>query len=239
MLLVIMYHRINNPVMFYQHLNYLYSNYPIVVPGDILPSTGVSVCLTFDDAYYDFYQKVFPLLLKMQIKAVLGVPAGYIIEETSIDSETRLKVSYDDAMKNKIFIKKAPFCTWREIRELAESGLVKIASHSKSHANLVDGNADLIDEVIGSKRLIEQKVSQKIEIFIYPFGKVDSKAHKLASEHYKYLMRIGSALNKDWHNTNNMIYRVNGEDLMNRKTISKLSLFKYYLKYHSNKLRGK
>ncbi len=240
MLLVLMYHGVSDPAEFNEHLDYISSHYPIVVPGDVLPSFGLSVCLTFDDAYFDFYHRAFPILLSKQIKAVLGVPAGYIVDESTVDSEVRLKVAYEDAMKDEIFIKKTPFCTWREMEEMADSGLVKIASHSKNHVNLIDGEADLSDEIIGSKKLIEQRLSQKVEIFIYPFGKVNNKVHKFALEHYKYLMRIGSALNKDWHNLNNIIYRVNGDKLINeRKYINNFRLFKYYLKYLSNTIRGR
>jgi len=239
MLLVLMYHGIGDLDKFRNSLNYLSSNYPIVVPGDALPPSGLSVCLTFDDAYFDFYHNVFPVLTNMQIKAVLGVPVGYIIEETNLDAETRLQVDYNETMKTEIFNRKVPFCTWKEIREMAESGFIKIASHSKSHANLIDVNANLSEEIVDSKRIIEDKLSQESEIFIYPYGKVNRKVHKFASAHYKYLMRIGSALNRDWHNSSNIIYRVNGEDLMNQKYISKLTLCKFYLKYLSNRIRWK
>lgn len=239
MLLVLMYHRINYAGIFQSYIKYISENHPVVIPGDALPSGRLSICLTFDDAYFDFYHIVFPILLKFKIKAVLGVPAKYIIDKTSIDIETRLNVLYDDAMKNDIYLKKAPFCTWQELKEMVDSGLVKIASHSQNHLNLTVDGLDLRDEFAGSKKNIEQKLSQKVDTFIYPYGKVDKKVHVIASGHYKYLMRIGSALNKDWHNSNNMIYRINGDDLMNKKGLRKSALCKYFLKYLSNTIRGK
>lgn len=239
MLLVLMYHRIVDTITFQSYIKYISENYPIVIPGDALPSGRLSICLTFDDAYFDFYHFVFPLLQKENIRAVVGVPVRYIIDKTSIDIETRLKVPYDEAMKNNIYSKKAPFCTWQELKKMTESGFVKVASHSSSHLSMTKDSLDLEDEITGSKNAIEQKLSQKIDTFIYPYGKVNKKVHSLASMHYQYLMRIGSALNKDWHNSNNMIYRINGDDLMKEKRLRKLDIYKYYLKYLSNTIRGK
>ncbi len=239
MLLVLMYHRISNFNIFHEYIRYISQSYPVVIPGDDLPDGKLSICLTFDDGYFDFYHKVFPILSELQIKAVVGVSARYIIEKAYVKSEIRLNVPYDETMKDDIFYEKAPFCTWQELKEMADSGIVKVASHSYSHANLIKNNVDLTDEIVQSKQIIEQRLSQKIDTFIYPFGEVDKRAHKFTSGHYKYLMRIGSALNKDWHNSNNMIYRVNGDDLIDRKDFGKINLFKYFLKYISNTIRGK
>ncbi len=234
-----MYHRISDVEMFNTHIGYISQNYPVVIPGDALPQGKLSVCLTFDDAYFDSYHSVFPILEKLQIRAVIGVPARFIMEDTSVDKKIRLNVPYDDAMKSNVFIEKAPFCTWQELKEMADSGLVRVASHSNSHMNLIRGNVDLTDEIVLSKQIIEQRLSQEIDTFIYPFGKVDRRVHHFASGHYKYLMRIGSALNKDWHNSNNMIYRVNGDNLMGRKGFGKINILKYFLKYISNTIRRK
>jgi peptidoglycan/xylan/chitin deacetylase (PgdA/CDA1 family) len=138
-----------------------------------------------------------------------------------------------------MYIKKESFCTWQEIKEMAQSGLVKIASHSLSHQDLTIEGTDLEDEVLGSKKIIQQRLSQEVDTFIYPYGRVNRKVHSVAKRYYKYLMRIGSALNKDWHNSNNMIYRVNGDHLINKKSLNRVALFKYYLKYLLNTIRGK
>jgi peptidoglycan/xylan/chitin deacetylase (PgdA/CDA1 family) len=234
-----MYHRINNADVFRSFAGYISQNHPVVIPGDTLPPGKLSICLTFDDAYFDFYHFVFPLLKKENLKAVVGVPVKYILEKTFIGKDIRLNVPYDEAMTDHASIKKAPFCTWQEIREMAGSGFVTIASHSYSHANLIQDGVDLEEEIIESKKIIEHNISLEINTFIYPYGKVNGKTHSIASKHYKYLMRIGSALNRDWHNSNNMLYRLNGDELINGKGIGKFHLFKYFLKYISNTIRGK
>ncbi len=239
MLLVLMYHSIKEIDIFQSYIKYISKKYPIVIPGDILPSSQLSICLTFDDAYFDFYHYVYPLIQEENIRAVVGVPVKYILDETSIDIKTRLNVPYDEAMKNDTYIKKAPFCTWKELKEMVNSGSVKVASHSTNHLNMTLTGVDLDNELVASKKFIQQKLSQEINTFVYPYGKVNRKVHYEASMHYKYLMRIGSALNKDWHNSNNMIYRVNGDSFMKDKGPKKLSFFKYYLKYLSNTIRRK
>ena len=240
MLLVLMYHRISKPDIFYSHLKWLAQNYPVVLPGDALFSNKISICLSFDDAYYDFYHFVFPVLTQLNIRAIVGVPVKYIIEKTSLDSSIRLSVPYDEAMADNAYLAKVPFCTWKELKEMAESGLVKIASHSYSHVNLTDEKADLTNEIAASKEIIESRLSHRVDTFIYPYGKTNKKVHSFASNHYKYIMRIGSALNKNWHNSEGMIYRVNADEIISsRNPLNSLYYFKLYLKYISNTLRRK
>lgn len=246
MLLVLLYHRINaikcsNRLdMFQPHIKFIAEHYPVVLPGDPLPSGKTAVCLTFDDAYFDFYHYVFPLLCELKIRALLGVPVKYIMERTTLDSNTRLSVPYDEAMVNDVFQRKVPFCTWNEISEMVDSGFVEVASHSYSHKNLTDQNVDLSEEIVRSKTILEENSSQKITTFVYPFGKINKKVHSLVTKHYLYAMRIGSALNKDWYNSHKLIYRVSVDCLPNPIQPLKItSLFKYSLKYFINTIRRK
>jgi hypothetical protein len=59
MLLVLMYHRIKNADVFRSFARYISQNHPVVIPGDALPPGKLSICHTFDDAYYDFYHFVY------------------------------------------------------------------------------------------------------------------------------------------------------------------------------------
>lgn len=246
MLLVLLYHRINAAEysngldIFSAHLKFLAERYPVVLPGDPLPPGKMSVCLTFDDAYLDFYQYVFPLLCELKIRALLGVPVKYIIESTALDPGTRLSVPYDEAMATEVYAKKAPFCTWNEISKMVASGFVEVASHSYSHRDLTDLGVDLEKEIVGSKTLLEEKLPQKVTTFIYPFGKVNKKIHSFVTRHYSYAMRIGSALNRDWHNSHGLIYRVHGDHLPNpTQPLKKINLPGYLFKYIINTIRGK
>ncbi|MBM4140569.1 MAG: polysaccharide deacetylase family protein [Nitrospira sp.] len=246
MLLVLLYHRINaveysNRLdIFLAHVKFIADHYPVVLPGDTLPSGKTAVCLTFDDAYFDFYHYVFPLLCELKIRALLGVPVKYIVESTTLDSISRLSIPYDEAMANEVSVKKVPFCTWDEISQMVASGFVEVASHSYSHRNLTDQDVDLREEIVRSKAILEENLPQRITTFVYPFGKVNKKVHSFVTRHYLYAMRIGSALNKDWYNSHGLIYRVNGDCLTNPlQPLKKINLSKYLFKYVMNTIRGR
>ncbi|MCX7913981.1 MAG: polysaccharide deacetylase family protein [Thermodesulfovibrionales bacterium] len=239
MLLVLMFHRISELSDFIVFLKYIMDKYPLVVPGDYLIKNKISICLTFDDAYYDFYHNIYPIFVKFKLKAVLGVPVQYILEYTTIPSQQRLDLPYEETGNKKIFSRKASFCTWQELKEMYGSTLIKIASHSLSHVDLTKSNIDLLNEVVISKEIIRQKLSEEPDTFIYPYGKFNHRVHSIVTQHYKYAMRIGSALNRDWHNSKNIIYRIDGEKILRNRGFTTKSLVKYFLKYLSNRIRGR
>ncbi|MCX8028586.1 MAG: polysaccharide deacetylase family protein [Brevinematales bacterium] len=77
------------------------------------------------------------------------------------------------------------FFSWDEIKGLSSSGFI-IGSHSYSHLFLKDLPSDILyQEVVYSKKYIEDKVGIEVFAFAYPFGVGDSSAYKLASKTYK------------------------------------------------------
>lgn len=245
-ILSLMFHRVNDPSSqccprkFADYLNYLVNTFPIITPEDPLPKAPIAIMLTFDDAYFDFYQTVFPLLKHYNIKALLAVPVKYILPTTSIPAQTRLSVPYPQGMENDDYQTKAPFCTWEELNEMAESSNVIMASHGYSHANLSDKNTDFINEIRYSKEILENKLSRRIDYFVYPYGKTSQHAHKLVTQHYRHGFRIGSAINYEWSPPNNPIYRVDADKLWkNGIPISSPLIHKLTLKYWLNRIRGK
>jgi peptidoglycan/xylan/chitin deacetylase (PgdA/CDA1 family) len=245
MLLVLMYHGITIPLQkgslaaFEQHLLYLKQHYPIVVPGETAKAS-LSICLTFDDAFFDFYHDVFPLLCRHQIKAVLGIPTQFILEQTQVPSDLRLQVPYPEGLKGTVYLSQAPFCTWEEIQEMVASGYVYPASHSHTHANLCDQNTDVEQELIISKNLLEQKLKQPIDTFIYPFGRMNHEVQKKVRQHYRYGLRIGAALNRSWEQGSHLIYRVDADAFWpSNRYFTRVLLLKFLAKFYLNRLRGK
>lgn len=230
MLLTFSYHRVgsgkysNSEKILRDHFKFLANNYNIVLPGDNLSIFKLNICLSFDDGFYDFYQYVFPLLKTLKIKALLAVPIKYIIEKTDIDPNTRLNVAYKEAMQDDIYKSKVPFCTWTELNEMLDSKLVQIASHSYNHVNLLESeNLDL--EIIESKKILEKKLKTEINTFVYPMGKFNAKVHKMVKKHYKYAMRLGSAINFSWQNSSSITYRIISDNLKTKN--ENLNLRKY------------
>lgn len=240
MLLTLLYHKIgdgkyaNRKKIMQEHLLYIANNYQSYFPGQKLPFRKTGLCLTFDDGYFDFYHIIFPLLKSLNIKAVLAISPAFIQKTTNLDPSYRLssKNPYLEAKE------KVPFCTWEELKIMSSSPFVKIASHSYSHANLTRIDCDLEKEIIDSKNIIEENLNTSIDTFVYPYGKFNKSVHKLVKNHYPYIMRIGSAINYSWHNTNQLIYRIPCDQLPSIYKPFK-GYPKYYLRLLLNTLRKK
>ena len=86
-----MYHHVNSDrcsndlAIFEEHLKYIKNNFKTIFPGEEI--TSKSVCLTFDDAYADFYFLIFPLLKKYNLKALLAIPSKYILDDIDEEGE--------------------------------------------------------------------------------------------------------------------------------------------------------
>ncbi|MCX6732729.1 MAG: polysaccharide deacetylase family protein, partial [Candidatus Roizmanbacteria bacterium] len=117
---------------------------PAILDGTVHYSTQ-SAILSFDDGYEDFYTDVFPLLKKYHMRATL-----YVI--------------YD-------YIGRRGFLNEQQIRELVESDLVEIGSHTLDHIYLKQAPKDYADkQIIESKKKFEERFGIKIKTFAYPYG---------------------------------------------------------------------
>lgn len=209
-----MYHHVNSDrcsnelEIFEKHLLYIKEHFRSVLPSEEI--TVDSVCLTFDDAYSDFYFLIFPLLKKYNIKALLAVPTKYILDSCSLDSQTRMGFEHNDLFKN---YQHGTFCTYEELQEMLDSGLVGIASHSHSHVNMSKNGVDIEEELKLSKDILEKKLNITVESFVFPYGKYDKNILAYAKKYYKYIFRIGNAIHKDFNGINGVIYRINGDGI--------------------------
>lgn len=101
--------------------------HPVSVQQIIDANQGIStlpekaVLLTFDDGYRSFYTRVYPLLKAFQWPAVLA-PVGHWVDPP----ETQETVDFGG-----LPVSRQAFTNWDEIREMAQSGLVEIASHTQ------------------------------------------------------------------------------------------------------------
>lgn len=218
MIPVVMYHHINSDdlplsnteAMMDEHLRLVAQRYTSVFPGQDAENP---ICLTFDDAYYDFYRYVFPLLKKYRLKALLAVPSAYILDDTDVEPSMRLSLTHREIYEGENWRTHAPFCTYAELREMILSGHVAVASHSMNHVNLSDEGIDLEREIVASKRVLEEKLGFRVDSFVLPYGKYNAATVALAREHYSYVFRIGNALNPSWEGIGGLIYRIKGDAL--------------------------
>lgn len=118
------------PEAFIRQIEYFRSHgYVFVSPQEILAAAQgkarlpqKAVLLTFDDAYESFHSRVFPVLRLLDVPAVLSVVTSWI--------ENPQAQLY----------KKKQLMTWAQIREVSDSGLVTVASHSHALHKLVPAN---------------------------------------------------------------------------------------------------
>ncbi|MCB1084721.1 MAG: polysaccharide deacetylase family protein [Chlamydiia bacterium] len=193
-----------------KHFEWIASCFSTVLPGEKL-SGGPKVCLTFDDATCDFYHLIFPLLEKYRLKALLAVPTAFIPKKVALTPEERLKKVKE--LPSKIPpIPNPAFCSWEELRILAGSPLIQIASHSLHHRPLTSQHVNPAHELTLSKEILEEELNGPINTFVYPYGQWNRKVHTLAKQSYQYIFRIGNAHNISWNQ--NLLYRVSGDALI-------------------------
>lgn len=236
-----MYHHVNSDAcsndldIFAKHLKYISQNFTSVFPTfDKLPKRPIT--LIFDDAYFDFYHFIFPLLQKYNLKALLAVPTNYILDDTAFTPQKRLSFKHDEMYENYKF---GCFCTFKELQILHQSNLVKICSHSHLHVNLKEPSVDLKSELMHSKNILESKLNTTIDTFVYPFGKYNQNIQKQVSEIYKFSFRIGNAVHKDFNGINGVNYRIKGDGLKSADEIFKpTKILKYRLKAFVKRISG-
>lgn len=113
--------------------------------------------VTFDDGYGNIFQNVFPLLKEHNLDATVFLVTDFI--DGKINSEDFTRGNF----------RERPL-TWEEIQIMDKQG-IRFGSHSKTHTNLVKIPKDeLEDEILFSKRRIEEVVGHTIDSFAYPFG---------------------------------------------------------------------
>jgi len=172
---VIMYHGVSDTTWgleglfmkvndFENQMKYLHDNgYETIFIEDIEKDyTGKKVvALTFDDGYIDFYNNVLPIIKKYNIKTNL-----YIITSTTNNGK---------------------YVNEEQIKELSNSGLVSIGSHTVSHNALGSLSAEQIEiELKDSKEYLENLLGKEIKTISYPTGSYNSLVLSTAKKYYKY-----------------------------------------------------
>lgn len=94
------------------------------------PLPEKAVVLTFDDGYQSFYTRVFPILQAFQWPAVWA-PVG-----SWVDTPADKQVKFGDEMVSREY-----FATWQQVREVARSRLVAVASHTWDSHYGIQANA--------------------------------------------------------------------------------------------------
>lgn len=119
------------------------------------PAKG-AVVLTFDDGTEDALTVVLPELKKRKLTATFFITTGFIGED-----EAHRRVE-----------KGVRYLIWPEVLAL-RSASMEIGAHSVDHARLPDlDEAHVREELVQSKRALEQHLGEPVDLFAYPFNSV-------------------------------------------------------------------
>jgi peptidoglycan/xylan/chitin deacetylase (PgdA/CDA1 family) len=127
-----------------------------------------AVVITFDDGFRDCVRFALPLLERHRFPAMFYLVAG-LVGRTS-----RWMASNDGPG--------LPLADWTAARALVEAGM-QCGSHSVSHPALATCSASqAVEELVESRRMLEDRLGQEVLHFAYPYGSVTPGVRSLAAE---------------------------------------------------------
>lgn len=165
------------PEMFASHMAYLCQHLytPITVTqfvravaqgGSTLPERPV--VLTFDDGFADFFTEALPILQQYNFPATLYVVTGFI------GNTSRWMQREGEGMRTML--------TWEQVSEINASD-IECGGHSQWHHQLDTlPVSEARDEIVRSKKLIEDHLGQEISTFAYPHGYHSTTIKRLVRE---------------------------------------------------------
>ena len=198
-IIILMYHSVHPPASkvdykysissedFTEHVRILKDNVNIISTKDILLNKNISkdklnVAITFDDGYENNYSIASKKLAEGDIPFTIFLTTYF--------------------MKRRF----NSFLDWNQIIKMKESMDVMFGSHSVNHWNLtmLDQN-ELVYELSDSKRMIEDKLNDKIDLLAYPGGGFNDNVIKIAKE-VGYSAAFKDRIEKD--NENNSQFHI-------------------------------
>lgn len=157
---VFVYHTID-PDIFEKHLKFLYLNgYKTLSINDFydkitgkLKYEGKEVLLTIDDARSSVWRFAYPLLNKYNMKATVfvipGVTENGDKKSKNLEDYWSGKCGLSEVKKNDLYDN--DICNWIEIKEMYESGVVDIESHTLFHRE-VFVSTEIVDFITPEKK---------------------------------------------------------------------------------------
>lgn len=188
------------PKTLYKHMQYLRRNgYNIIDLDTVLQHTSTdtkipekTVAITLDDGFRNNYDNALPIFQEFQIPATIFLTSG-------------LMGKTNTWMHNNGYPERQ-MLTWEQIREMQRLNIT-FGAHTVSHVKLPEINvSDRMNELLESKKQIEDKLGEAVKHFAYPYGLLDETVRESTiSAGYETACSTRSGFN--YHDTDRFILR--------------------------------
>ncbi len=136
-----------------------------------LPFAEKSIAITFDDGFKNVFSDAFPVL-----------------KEYGFNATVFLTTNYCERLKNwpgqPAFIKAQHLLSWMNIKEMSQSG-IQFGAHTHNHPSLTKiPIKDAENEILLSKKIIEDKLQEEINSFAYPYGDFNTNIVNIVNQHF-------------------------------------------------------
>lgn len=136
-----------------------------------IPLPNKPIMITFDDGYLSNYLYAYPILKKLHIQATIFVITDRRGRALSVN----------------------PHFSWNQAKEMVDSGIIDIQSHTHTHQVSTSlSDAELVYDLMISKRLVEQNIGKKCNVLAFPYGIADEREISAAKTvGYKIINLVG------------------------------------------------
>lgn len=156
------------PISLRQYYDYVMDTTgEVTIPDD-------PIIITFDDGYLSNYEIAFPILKELEIPATI-----FVVTNTVGEIGGAGKVNYSHF-------------TWEQAREMEESGLIEIQSHTANHLELANLTVNqMVYELRKSKYAIEKNLGRECDMIAFPYGSYNEKVEEIShAAGYKLQARV-------------------------------------------------
>lgn len=185
---VLIYHSIGSPSkdsvpleLFKQHMQFFKENrYQVISIYKLIELirerkkiTLPSACITFDDGYGDSFSVAYPILKEYSFPATLFVIVN--------------KIGQDG------------YLNFAQIRQMLNENLITIGSHTMNHPDILrlDGR-ELFYEIEESKKVLQDNLKYKIDLFAYPWGVFSPRIQTIVKQAgYKAAFSTNSRISRE------------------------------------------
>ncbi|HYM13347.1 MAG TPA: polysaccharide deacetylase family protein [Bryobacterales bacterium] len=143
-----------------------------VVPlAELRSAPAPAVALTFDDGFQNFATVAAPVLARHGFPATVFLVTDYC-------------GGWNDWPSQRAGIPRLPLLSWPQIADLSRAG-IEFGAHTATHPDLAKlDEAAAREEILSSKRRVEDSAGRPAQSFAYPYGSMNEPARRLVAEHF-------------------------------------------------------